>query len=197
MDKNIDVQSGLAEHIEVMDLLHKDKTFPAKLFEISDIIVDSFKAGGQLLVCGNGGSAADSQHISTELVSRFLMEREALNAEALTVNTSTITAIANDYSFDSVFSRQIEAKGRKGDVLLGLSTSGNSKNVINAVASAKQKQMKTVCLIGGNAEQALERLSDYCICVPSKSTPRIQEAHIFIGHILCEIIEKKLFSKGV
>lgn len=184
----------IGEHINVIEILHRDKAFYSSIHESAKVLVETFKAGGKLLICGNGGSAADSQHIATELVSRFFMERRALDAEALTVNTSSLTAIGNDYSFDNVFSRQVEAKGKKGDVLMAITTSGNSKNIIEAVKAAKSIGMYTIGLTGKNKECALFKASDLCICVPSASTPRIQEAHILIGHIMCEFIEKELFS---
>lgn len=138
-------------------------------------------------------SAADAQHLATELVSRFLVERKALDAEALNVNISSLTAIGNDYGFDSVFSRQIEAKGAPGDVLLAISTSGNSPNVVMAIRTARTLGMKVIGLSGDNSLSDIRTLSDLCIAVPSNLTPRIQEAHILIGHIICEIIETALF----
>ena len=158
---------------------------------IAEEISSSLQQGGQLLFCGNGGSAADAQHLATELVSRFYCERGALNAEALTVNTSALTAIGNDYSFDRVFARQIEAKGREGDVLIGISTSGESKNIIEAVKYAKSINMKTV-VFTGKQNSTLKQLADIAISVPSEDTPRIQEMHILIGHIICEMVEKKI-----
>ena len=173
-----------------------NKGFSLKIAELSKIISDSLGSGGKLLICGNGGSAADSQHIATELVSKFFMERKALDAEALTVNTSTLTAVGNDYSFDKVFSRQVEAKGNKGDVLLAISTSGNSKNIIEAVKSAKKIGITCIGLTGDNVDSLICKLADYYVSIPSNSTPRIQEAHILIGHIICEIVEKNIFNKG-
>lgn len=190
------IQERIDEHLEVVGLLKNDSKFSINLLEISDVITESFKSGGKLLICGNGGSAADSQHLATELVSRFFLERKALNAEALTVNTSTITAVANDYSFDKVFSRQVEAKGKKGDVLLSISTSGNSKNVIEAIKAAKSIGIKTIGFAGNNVDSLICRMSDYYVSIPSNSTPRIQEAHILAGHIICEIVERNLFKKG-
>ena len=184
------------EHAEIIDLLKSDSGLLAKISEISDVIIECFKSGGKLLICGNGGSAADSQHIATELVSRFFMERKALDAEALTINASTLTAVSNDYSFDKIFSRQVEAKGRGGDVLLGISTSGNSKNVIEAIEVAKNIGLKTISFTGERTDSLMAEKSDFCLLIPSKSTPRIQEAHILIGHIICEIIEKTIFKKG-
>ena len=182
----------ILEHIEVIKGLNEDTEFLNNLNRIAEVVVNAYRSGGKLLVCGNGGSAADSQHIATELVSRFLLERKALDAEALSVNTSSLTAIGNDYSFDKVFSRQIEAKGRAGDILFAISTSGNSKNIIEAIKTAKARGIITVGLTGGKKESLISETSDYCVCVPSNSTPRIQEAHILIGHMLCEFIEKEL-----
>jgi len=192
---NIDhiIQERIDEHLEVISLLKNDSKFLTNISKISDVITECFKSGGKLFICGNGGSAADSQHLATELVSRFFLERKALDAEALTVNTSTLTAVANDYSFDKIFSRQIEAKGKKGDVLLAISTSGNSKNVIEAINAAKSIGIKTIGFAGNNIDSLICRMSDYYVSIPSSSTPRIQEAHIFIGHIICEIIERNLF----
>ena len=190
------IQERIDEHLEVVGLLKNDSKFSTNLSEISDVITECFKSGGKLLICGNGGSAADSQHLATELVSRFFLERKALNAEALTVNTSTLTAVANDYSFDKIFSRQVEAKGKKGDVLLSISTSGNSRNVIEAIKAAKSIGIKTIGFAGNNTDSLICKMSDYYVSIPSNSTPRIQEAHILAGHIICEIVEKNLFKKG-
>jgi len=182
------------EHIHVINLLSDDESLLKTIKDVADEIIKMYKSGGKLLICGNGGSAADSQHIATELVSRFLLERVALDAEALTVNTSSITAIGNDYSFEKIFARQVEAKGRKGDILMAISTSGNSSNVIEAIKVANSKGMQTVSLIGDNRESVMNKISNYCIYIPSRSTPRIQEAHILIGHMLCEVVEKELFD---
>ena len=181
----MDVIKGISADAELITMINN----------AAKVMVQTYRSGGKLLICGNGGSAADSQHIATELVSRFLIERKALDAESLTVNTSSLTAIGNDYSFDQVFSRQVEAKGAKGDVLIGISTSGKAKNVIEAIKTAKGMGIKTIGLTGNNRDSLIGRLSDYCIYVPSSSTPRIQEAHILIGHILCEFIENELFGK--
>lgn len=154
----------------------------------------SLRKGGKLLVFGNGGSAADSQHIAAELVGRFKMERKALPAIALTTNTSSLTAIANDYGYDAVFSRQIEALGAKGDVALGISTSGNSKNVIEAFKKAKAIGLTTIALTGQDGAK-LKRMCDISIIVETKYTPSIQESHIMIAHIICLLIERELFKK--
>ncbi len=160
--------------------------------KVGSIIAEAIGRGGRLLICGNGGSAADAQHIAAELVGRFGAERKPLDAEALSVNTSCLTAIGNDYGFDSVFARQVEARGRPGDVLLAISTSGGSINIIRAVETAGNLGLVTVGLTGGNRESELCRLCDYSICVPSTSVPRIQEAHILIGHMLCGFVEDAL-----
>lgn len=147
------------------------------------------KTGGHLFFCGNGGSAADAQHIAAELVGRFLKERKPLAATALSCNTSTMTAVGNDYGYDVIFSRQIEGLAKKGDVLFAISTSGNSKNVVLAVMAAKSMGVKTIGITGSKGGQ-LAQLCDVCIKVPSDHTPRIQEMHIAVGHMVCEIIDE-------
>jgi len=159
-----------------------------------DVLVGAFQAGGKLLLCGNGGSAADSQHIATELVVRMGQERPGIQAIALTTDTSLMTAMTNDYSFDRVFSRQIETLGQPNDVVLGISTSGNSPNVISAAKTARDKGMKVI-VFTGKTGGALKDLSDVVIQVPSDDTQHIQEAHITIGHILCAIIEQSLYPE--
>jgi len=186
----------IVEHLEVINLIKAEGEFWQKLNKVALLLVKTFKKGNKLLICGNGGSAADAQHLAAELVGRFSKDREPLNAEALTVNTSSLTAIGNDYNFELVFSRQIEAKGKKGDVLLAITTSGNSKNVIKAVEKAKEKQIITIGLTGANPNTLIEKCADICLKVPSRNTPRIQEAHILIGHILCEFVEEQLFGKN-
>ncbi len=165
-----------------------------RIKEAAGICVEVFRKRGKLLLCGNGGSAADAQHIAAELSGRYNYDRDPLFAEALHVNSSFLTAVANDYDFDSVYSRMVKAVGRAGDVLIGISTSGNSANVVNAVLEAKALGMKTVALTGEKGGKLAES-SDICIRVPSTDTARIQEAHIMIGHILCEIVENALFAR--
>ncbi len=155
----------------------------------AEAIVDALKGGGRLIVFGNGGSAADSQHIAAELVGRFQKERKPLSAIALTTNTSTLTAIANDYGYDASFSRQVEALARSGDAVLAISTSGNAENVLGAVRSAKALGLVTIGL-SGKGGGGLAKLADINIIVPSKTTARIQESHILIGHIICELVEE-------
>jgi D-sedoheptulose 7-phosphate isomerase len=148
-------------------------------------------AGGTLLVCGNGGSAADAQHIVAELTGRFFRDRRPLRALALHANTSSLTAIGNDYGYDEVFAREVGAHGRPGDVLLALSTSGNSRNVLRAIEAARDKRMSVIGLTGEIGGK-MRDLCDVCLCVPSASTPRIQECHILVGHTICELLERLL-----
>ncbi|WP_297446045.1 D-sedoheptulose 7-phosphate isomerase [Desulfurobacterium sp.] len=164
------------------------------LFLIFSKVVERIRNGGKILLCGNGGSAADSQHIAAELVGRFLLDRRALPAVALTTDTSILTAVGNDFGFDAIFERQVEALGNENDVLIGISTSGNSENVIRAVMKAKEKGILTVGVLGKDGGR-LKDLVDYPVVVKSFSTPRIQEVHITIGHVLCDFIEKSLFSR--
>lgn len=160
----------------------------------ADEIIFSIKNGGKVLFCGNGGSAADAQHLAAELSGRFYYDRDPLPAEALHVNTSYLTAVANDYGYDEVFSRMIKASGKKGDVLVGISTSGNSKNVIRALETAAAIGMITIGFTGTTGGK-MKDLCCYLINVPSDDTPRIQEAHILIGHIICEIVESKIYPR--
>jgi D-sedoheptulose 7-phosphate isomerase len=169
------------------------KTAVPDIAKAAAALIDSLKKGKKVLIFGNGGSAADSQHIAAELVGRFKKERKPLAAVALTTNTSTISALANDYGYDATFARQVEALGEKGDTALAISTSGNSKNVIEAARKARSLGIRTIGLLGGDGG-LLKKECDISIVVGSAETPRIQEAHIMIGHILCGLIEKELFS---
>lgn len=184
----------LEEHTNIFKQLASDHNLTDKVMEIGDLIIDIFKRNGGLYLCGNGGSAADAQHIATEFVSRFYKERPGLNAEALSVNSSTVTAIGNDYSFERIFSRQLEAKARTGDMLIGISTSGTSKDVLEAIRYAKKNNIKTVLLMGGFDIPELSDEADYVVKVPSLITPRIQEAHIFIGHVIAEYVEWRMYG---
>jgi D-sedoheptulose 7-phosphate isomerase len=163
--------------------------------EVAEKIIRAIKSGNKVLLFGNGGSAADAQHIAAEFVGRFYLDRPALPAQALTENTSTLTAIGNDYSYDQIFSRQIEAFGKAGDVAIGISTSGNSRNVIEALRAAKRKGMIVVGMTGESGGQ-LKGEADFCICVPSRDTPRIQEALILVCHILSELVEQAIFGSS-
>lgn len=164
------------------------------LAQIAGRLIKTYQAGNKLLLFGNGGSAADAQHIAAELVGRFLKERKPLPALALTVNTSILTAVGNDYGYDQIFVRQLEALGGPGDVAFALSTSGNSPNIIAAVQAAKRQGLVTIGLTGRSGGR-LKAEADYCLCVPADNSPRIQEMHILVGHILCELIEEALFPR--
>ncbi len=153
-------------------------------------------SSNKTILAGNGGSAADAQHIAAELVGRYGFDRPSIPSLALTTDTSNLTAIGNDYGYDKVFSRQLEGMGQSGDIFFGISTSGNSLNIINAFKSAKEKNIITVALVGRDGGE-MAKIADFAIIVPSDSTPRIQESHILIGHILCDIIEKEIFADGV
>ncbi|MDD4953610.1 MAG: D-sedoheptulose 7-phosphate isomerase [Candidatus Omnitrophica bacterium] len=183
------IKEILLESIQVKEELLQTKI--GQILEISEIIIDALRKNGKLIVFGNGGSAADSQHIAAELVGRFKKDRSALAAIALTTNTSILTSLANDYGYEIVFAKQIEALGQKNDVALGISTSGKAKNVANAIKQAKKMGIKTIALTGGDGGD-LSKLADLSLLVPSGVTARIQEAHITIGHIVCELIEQAL-----
>lgn len=161
---------------------------------VTTVIVCAFRQGNKVLFCGNGGSAADAQHLAAEFSGRFYIDRDALPAEALHVNTSYLTAVANDYSYDVIYSRLIKGLGNKGDVLVGLSTSGNSKNIVLAFEQAKVNGMITVGFTGADGGK-MKGTSDYLLNIPSTDTPRIQEAHILLGHIICQLVEEQYFSK--
>ncbi len=189
-----ELKKAAAEHEAILNRLIESTGFFDCLKSAIDLIVAAYRSGNKLLLCGNGGSAADAQHIAAELVGRFYLERKALDAEALSVNTSSLTAIGNDYSFEQIFCRQVEAKGRSGDILIGITTSGTSGNVLAAFGTARRYGLKNICLTGENAPSSLNDICDVVIRVPSPSTPRIQEMHIFLGHIMCEYIEKALIE---
>jgi len=166
------------------------------LGQVIKMVVEAFKAGNKVLLFGNGGSAADAQHIAAEFVNRFLIERPPLPAIALTTDTSVLTSISNDYGYIDSFSKQVKALGREGDVAIGLSTSGTSANVMKAIKVAKELGLKTVSLTGGDGG-GIAKLSDIALVVDSPSTPRIQEVHITIGHVLCEMVDRMLFQQPV
>lgn len=171
------------------------KSIVSEIGRMVNFILTAYKAGGKAVLFGNGGSAADAQHIACELVGRFMLKRQAFPAIALTSNTSTLTAVANDYGYETVFSRQVEALVNKKDVVIGISTSGDSRNVVEAMKLARSKGAKTIGLTGGNGGKLAE-VADLVLIVPSDSTPRIQEAHITIGHIVCELVERELSGTG-
>lgn len=186
------IKSQIEDSIRCKSLL-TDDFYVKKIYELSKIIVSSFQDGGKLILCGNGGSAADAQHIAGELVVRFRKDRRALPAIALNTNSSVVTAIGNDFDYDSIFERQVEAFGTSKDVLFVLSTSGKSESVIRAITIANQMNMKTIGLLGKDGGDCLGILSN-SIVVPSMDTPRIQESHIMLGHIICDIIEMEMFN---
>ena len=159
-----------------------------------DVIVNAFRNGNRVYFCGNGGSAADAQHLAAEFSGRFYKDRKALPAEALHCNTSYLTAVANDYSFDDIYSRLIDGIGEQGDILIGLSTSGNSSNIIKAFETARKKEMITIGFTGESGGK-MKSLCDHLINIPSTDTPRIQESHIMMGHIVCQLVEEKYFLK--
>lgn len=187
------IREFIRASIEVKKILLEDDLLLATVGNVVDVITASLKREGRIYFCGNGGSAADAQHLAAEFSGRFYKDRLALPAEALHCNTSYLTAVANDYSFDVVYSRLIDGIGRKGDVLLGLSTSGNSANIVRAFESAKTIGMTTVGFTGLTGG-ALKAVSDYLLNMPSADTPRIQETHILVGHIICQLVEEKYFA---
>lgn len=180
INDSISVKQSLSTNTEIISVIEKS----------ARAIIDTYKNGGKVLTAGNGGSAADAQHIAAEFVSKFLYDRKALNAISLTTNSSILTSVGNDYSHEHVFARQIQAYGNKGDVFIAISTSGNSKNIILAINEARKQGLKIIGLTGQN-ECLMDKLCDYQIKVPSQKTPNIQEAHIMIGHIICALVEKE------
>jgi D-sedoheptulose 7-phosphate isomerase len=189
MDK---IKHIISSSIQVKQHLLSNDNMLHQIDEVSNIITDAFKNGKKVLFCGNGGSAADAQHLAAEFSGRFYTDREALPAEALHVNTSYLTAVANDYSYDVVYARMVKGIGNAGDVLVGISTSGNSKNIVEAFKVAREKGMITIGLTGEKGG-TMKELSDYLFNVASNDTPRIQETHILIGHIICQLVEEKYF----
>jgi len=185
------IQSFIEESIKTKQSLIGDEKILTGIEKAINLISDSLKNQGKVMVFGNGGSAADAQHFAGEIVGRYKKERKGYPAIALTTDTSIITSVANDYSFDAIFSRQIEALGKKGDIAFGISTSGNSKNVIEGIKKAKELGISTICLLGKDGGK-LKDLAELSIVIPSDNIPRIQEAHILIIHIICEEVEKNL-----
>jgi len=182
-------QASLAVKQRILD----DSGLMQRVTHMGHLLIDCYLAGNKILIAGNGGSAADAQHIAAEFVSRFNFDRPGLPALALTTDTSILTAVGNDYGYEYLFRRQIEANGQAGDVFLGISTSGNSPNILQALQAARDKGMTTFGLTGETGGRMLA-LCDHCLCVPSTDTPRIQEAHILIGHTLCAMVELALFD---
>lgn len=183
INDSIDTKKRIIESEELLKIIES----------ASDEIIKCYKGGHTLLLCGNGGSAGDAQHIAGEMVARFRIERKALSAIAFNTNSSVVTAIGNDYEYNKIFERQVEAFGHEGDVLIAISTSGGSESVVRAINKAKEMNIKTVSLLGKDGG-ACKGISDYAIVVPSDDTPRIQESHIMVGHIICDIVERSLFG---
>ena len=181
--------------IDTKQKILNDDAFLKRIENTVDVIVHALEKGNRIWFCGNGGSAADAQHLAAEFSGRFYKDRKALPAEALHCNTSYLTAVANDYSFDVIYSRLIEGLGKSGDVLVGLSTSGNSANIVKAFETARNKKITTIGFTGMSGG-VMKGLSDHLINVPSTDTPRIQESHILIGHIICQLVEEQYFKKA-
>jgi D-sedoheptulose 7-phosphate isomerase len=189
------IQQSIAGSIAVKQAILEDPAFIEKITQAAHLLIAAFKADQKALFCGNGGSAADAQHLAAELSGRFYTDRPPLYAEALHVNSSYLTAVANDYSYDQVYARMVQAAGRKGDVLLAFSTSGNSGNILQAIAQARLQGMHVIGFTGAGGGK-MAAACDILFNVPSTDTPRIQEAHILLGHILCHLIEEGVFGKG-
>ncbi|CAM2803992.1 D-sedoheptulose 7-phosphate isomerase [Helicobacter burdigaliensis] len=189
------IKNQIQDSIETKTKILNDDNLVELIKKASLEVIKAYKNGNKTLLAGNGGSAADAQHIAGEFVSRFYFDRPGIPSIALSTDTSILTAIGNDYGYENLFSRQVQAQGVKGDVFIGISTSGNSKNIIKALEICKEKGIFSIGL-SGSSGGAMNELCDICIKVPSSCTPRIQESHIVIGHIICAIVEEELFGKG-
>ena len=190
------IKDQIKKSYEAKQDIYADEALLDNIVAVAKLCVKLYQGNNKTILAGNGGSAADAQHIAAELVGRYGFDRPSIPSLALTTDTSNLTAIGNDYGYDYIFSRQLEGMGQKGDIFIGISTSGNSVNVINAFESAKKKGITTVALVGKDGGK-MAKMADYALVVPSDATPRIQESHILIGHILCDIIEKEIFADGV
>ncbi len=187
------IKISIADSIAVKNQILADQTILSGIETAAEMIIESLKGGGKIHFCGNGGSAADAQHLAAELSGRFYFDRPPLNAEALHCNTSYLTAVGNDYGYDLIFSRLLRGTAKKDDVIVGISTSGNSKNIINAFDAAKELGVRIIAMTGATGG-AMKQYADVLLNVPSTDTPRIQESHIMIGHIICELVESKMFK---
>ena len=190
------IKNQIRSSYETKQKIYENEALIEIIEKVASKCVEIYRNGKKTIIAGNGGSAADAQHIAAELVGRYGFDRPSLPSLALTTDTSNLTAIGNDYGYDKVFSRQLEGMGQEGDIFIGISTSGNSVNIINAFESAKEKGIMTVALTGRDGGK-MAQMADIAIVVPSNDTPRIQESHILIGHIICDIIEKEIFADGV
>jgi len=188
------IKSIIQSSIDVKTQILADPKILQTIMDCVNVIVNAFEKGNKVLFCGNGGSASDAQHLAAEFSGRFYTDRDALPAEALHCNTSYITAVANDYGYDVIYSRLLKGTGKTGDVLVGLSTSGNSKNIINAFEAAREQKMITIAFTGASGGK-LKKHADHLINVPSDDTPRIQESHITLGHIICQLVEEIYFAE--
>jgi len=188
------IKSQIEGSISTKQALLSDAQLTGLIDEVASVVVAAYKSGNKTMLAGNGGSAADAQHIAGEFVSRFYFDRPGLASIALTTDTSVLTAIGNDYGYEKLFSRQVQAQGKPGDIFIGISTSGNSPNVIKALETCKEMGIISIGLTGEKGG-AMADLCDYCIKVPSNETPRIQEVHILIGHIICCIVEEEIFAE--
>lgn len=192
----MDIKKAIKDSINTKEKLLEDNQLLESIEHAAGEMIKTFKNNGKVLLCGNGGSAADAQHIAAELSGKFYFDRKPLFAEALHVNSSYITAVANDYSYDDIYSRMTEAAGREGDILIGISTSGDSENILRAIEVANSIGMKTIAFTGEGGGK-LREMAHILINVPDNDTPRIQEAHSLVGHILCQYVEEKLFADNV
>ncbi len=188
------IKERIQSTILVKEFILQDESIIQTLADLAAVCIQSLQNGGKVLFCGNGGSAADAQHLAAELSGRFYYDRPPLHAEALHVNTSYLTAVANDYSYDEIYARLIRGLGKQGDILIGLSTSGNSANIVKAFEAANEKKLITAGFTGSGGGK-MKNLSSFLLPVPSTDTPRIQESHIMLGHILCELIEAGMFPR--
>lgn len=187
------IRSAFTDAKNVMEFLSSDEPIQDQIIKVAETIIHTYNNGGKVLFCGNGGSAADAQHLAAELSGRFYFDRDPLYAEALHVNTSYLTAVANDFGYEHIFSRLISAKGKSGDVLICLSTSGNSNNILEAAKKAASNSMVVIGMTGQDGG-SLASLCQYHFRIPSDDTPRVQEAHLAIGHMICQLVEKSLFQ---
>ena len=187
------IPQSITESIAAKEAMLNDNDFLSRIESAAEIITTSLRGGGKIHFCGNGGSAADAQHLAAELSGRFYFDRPPLNAEALHCNTSYLTAVGNDYGYDLVFSRLLRGTAKPGDVIVGISTSGNSKNILKAFEVAREMDVKIIAMTGESGGQ-MKEYADILLNVPSTDTPRIQESHIMIGHIICELVETALFG---
>ena len=190
------IKDQIKKSYETKQAIYQDEILLNKVVEVAQKCVELYRGKNKTILAGNGGSAADAQHIAAELVGRYGFDRPSIPSLALTTDTSNLTAIGNDYGYDKIFSRQLEGMGQEGDIFIGISTSGNSQNIVNAFEVAKNKNILTVALVGKDGGK-MAKMADIALVIPSDSTPRIQESHILIGHILCDIIEKEIFADGI